>query len=100
MLDGEQLALLSLGYRRVFFAELHCRFDGAIRIATELEPGRRHPCPICGEIRHSSGVYAIGYSKRELPFFEIVMAPDALRLRSTASPRYGRYARSTARVHA
>ena len=73
--DGERLALLALGYKRIFYAELYCPTNGAIRIGVELEPSRRHPCPVCGRRCSCSGVLCMGYSRRELPFFEVVAGP-------------------------
>ncbi len=77
VLDAEALALVSLGYRQAFFLELYCATHGAIRIAiaTELEPSKRHPCPICGESRPTSGVLCTGYTRQPLPFWERVRAP-------------------------
>jgi hypothetical protein len=70
MLDGEQLELLKLGYKRVFYAELECRC-GTIRVGLELEPGSKHPCPVCGRLCPCSFL-CVGYSRRVLPLVEII----------------------------
>jgi len=79
MLDGEALALMSLGFHRVYFAELHCKDHGEIRIAVETKPRHRHPCPICNRSCWCSRVLCTGYTKRETPFYERVSGPAVIR---------------------
>jgi len=79
MLPSEELELMGLGFRRVYFSELHCKDHGEIRIAVETEPRHRHPCPICNCSCWCSKVLCTGYSKRQLPFYEIVSGPALIR---------------------
>ena len=79
MLDGEALDLMKLGFRRCFYLELECRQHGSIRIASETKPTKHYPCPICQNICPASGLLCTGWSRRELPFYEIVSGAQFLR---------------------
>ena len=79
MLPSEELVLMGLGFRRVYFSELHCKDHGEIRIGTETAPRHRHPCPICNRSCLADKILCTSYSKRSLPFYEIVSGPVLLR---------------------
>jgi hypothetical protein len=79
MLPSEELALRALGYRKVYFSELHCKDHGEIRIATATEPRRRHPCPICNKACWCSRPLCQGYTKREPPYHENITGPAVIR---------------------
>jgi hypothetical protein len=70
MLDGEALALMGLGFRRIYFLELWCPSDGAIRVAIEYQPSNRYDCPLCNR-SCACGYLAQGFTRRQTPFWEI-----------------------------
>jgi len=70
---------MRLGYRRCFYLELECSQHGSIRIASETKPAKHHDCPICQHRCPASGLLCTGYSRRELPFYEVVSGSELLR---------------------
>jgi hypothetical protein len=87
VLDRETLALLGLGYHRVFYAELYCGKCGSIRVGIELAPEERHPCPICSQSCCCASLACVGFSRRPVPFFEIVEARSVYQLHRLVARR-------------
>lgn len=89
MFDGEALALMGLGFRLCFYAEIYCPTDGVLRIALEYEPGDRHPCPRCGLDCAAGLLFCRGFTRRALPFHERILGPLTVshRLPAADEPR-------------
>ncbi|HEY7354016.1 MAG TPA: hypothetical protein VH596_14715 [Terriglobales bacterium] len=64
--------LLNSGYRKVAFLEVECKIDGTYRVAISPEQpvGEHFECPVCRELRPCSGIIAVGFSRKPIPFQE------------------------------
>jgi len=58
-----------------FYAELYCSVHGSIRLGLVLEPERDRHCPVCQRFCPSSMTMCSGYTRRSLPFHELIAGP-------------------------
>jgi hypothetical protein len=54
---------------------IYCASDGVLRIALEYEPGSRLPCPLCNRSCAAGFLFCRGFTRKELPFHELVDGP-------------------------
>jgi hypothetical protein len=70
--DELGLELLKHGYRRFETRHLYCSNHGLVRLNLEVG-AERWPCPICGEERDCSLPLQRGYTRYQLPTFDVVV---------------------------
>ena len=64
--------LINRGYRKIVFLEVECNRHGAFRVGLSADQpiGENFECPECHTQRPCSGVIAMGYSRKPVPFQE------------------------------
>jgi hypothetical protein len=73
-LSGEDLELLKHGYRHFYTVQLYCVSHGLIRLNLELV-AERWPCPLCGIERECGRPLQHGYTRQELPNWNVRVGP-------------------------